>query len=152
MEDGVQDSEGLYERMAVPFELFNTPGTFMRLMNQVVKPFLRKFVAVYFDDILIYSSIEGEHLQHLWDVFTVLQADELYISLKKWSFMTTSLTFLGFVISSQGIHVDEKKVRAIWDWPAPKSAIEVRSFHDLAIFYWCFICNFSSLVAPMTDY
>ena len=65
--------------------------------------------------------------------------------------MTTSLIFLGFVVSSQGIHVDEEKVRAIRDWPVPKSATEVRSFHGLATFYQWFICNFGILIAPMID-
>ena len=119
-------------------------------MNQVLKPFLGKFVVVYFDDI-IYSSSEVEHLQHLREVFTVLLANELYINMKKYNFMTTSL-FLRFVISSQGIHVDEKKVRAIRERPAPKSATEVRSFHGLATFYRQFIRNFSTLVVLMTDY
>jgi len=84
-------------------------------------------------------------------VFTVLQANELYINLKKCNFMTTSLIFLEFVINPQGIHVDKEKVRAIRDWPAPKSATEVRSFHGLDTFYRQFIRNFSSLVASMTD-
>ena len=123
----------------------------MRVMNQVLKPFLGKFVVVYFDDILIYSSSEVEHLQHLQEVFTVLQANELYINLKKYRFITTSLILLGFVVSSQRIHVDEEKVKAFRDWPAPKSAIEVRRFHSLASFYRRFICNFSRLVAPTTD-
>jgi len=126
-------------------------STFMKLMNQVLKLLLGKFVVVYFDDILIYRSSEVEHLQHLRDVFTVLQANELYINLKKCIFMITSLIFLVFVVSSQGIHVDEEKVMAIRDWSAPKSATEVRSFHGLATFYRRFICNFSSLVALMTD-
>jgi len=73
-----------------------------------------------FDDILIYTSSEIEYLQHLREVFTVLQVNKLYINLKKCNFMTISLIFLGFVISSQGIHVHEEKVRAIRDWVAPK--------------------------------
>jgi len=135
----------------MPFGLSNAPITFMRVMNQVLKPFLGKFMVVYFDDILIYSYSETEHLQHLQEVFTVFQTNELYINLKKCNFMTTSLIFLGIIVSSQGIHVNEEKVRAIRDWSAPKNATEVRSFHDLATFYQRFISNFGTLVAPMTD-
>ena len=84
-------------------------------------------------------------------MFTVLQANELYINLKKCSFMTTSLIFLRFVVSSRGIHVDEEKVMAIRNWPAPKSATEVRSFYGLATFFHKFIRKFSAFIAPMTD-
>ena len=135
----------------MPFGLSNAPSTFMGVMNQVLKSFLGKFVVVYFDDILIYSSSKTEHLQPLREVFTVLHANELYITLKKYNFMTTSLIFLGFIISLQGIHVDEEKIRAIHDWLAPESDTEVRIFHGLATFYRRFIRNFSTLVAPMTD-
>jgi len=76
------------------FGLFNTRSTFMRLMTQVLKVFLKNFVVVYFDDILIYSSSEDEHMQYQREVLMVLQ-DELYINLKKCSFMTNSLIFLG---------------------------------------------------------
>ena len=149
MEDRVQKE--IYEWMSMNFGLSNAPSNFIRVMNQVLKPFLGKFMVIYFDDILIYCPSEAKHLQHIWDVFTVLQANELYINIKKCSFMTTSLIFLGFVVSSQGIHVDEEKMKAIQELPAPKNATEVRSFHDLATFYQRFIHNFSTLVVPMTD-
>jgi len=68
--------------------LWNASSTFMRLINQALKPFLRRFLVVYFDDILIYSSSVAEHIQHLRKVLTVLQAKELYTNLKKCSFMT----------------------------------------------------------------
>lgn len=68
-------------------------------------------------------------------ILDVLRKEKLYANLKKCSFMQDSLVFLGFVVSAEGIKMDSKKVRAILEWPSPKSIIEVRSFHGLATFY-----------------
>ena len=78
-----------------------------------MKPFLGKFIVVYFDDILIYSSSEDEYMQHLRKVLMVLQDNKLYINFKKCNFMTSNLIFFGFVVSSRGIHADEDKIKVI---------------------------------------
>ena len=120
-------------------------------MNQVLKPFIGKFVVVYLDDILIYSKTEAAHYNHVREVLAVLQANELYINLKKCSFLTDKLLFLGYLVSADGIHVDEDKVRAVREWLTPKTVSDVRSFHGLATFYRRFVWDFSSIVAPIIE-
>ena len=111
----------------------------MVLMNQVLKPFIGKFVVVYFNDILICSKTEAAHYNHAREVLVVLQANELYINWKKCSFLTDKLLFLGYVVSMDRIYVNEDKVYAIREWPTPKTVSDVRSFHGLATFYRRFV-------------
>jgi hypothetical protein len=144
-------NEGLYEWLVMPFGLTNAPSTFMRLMNEVLKYFIGKFVIVYLDDILIFSKTEEEHLRHLTLVMRRLQQEKLLINLRKSSFMKKELVYLGFVISSNELKMDPEKVKAIKEWPSPKNIFEVRSFHGLASFYRKFIRNFSGISAPMMD-
>ncbi|KAH9716908.1 Endonuclease [Citrus sinensis] len=106
---------------------------------------------VYFDDILIYSKGLDEHIEHLQSVLTVLRKEKLYANLKKCSFCTNQIVFLGYVVSAKGIEVDEEKVKAIKEWPTPKSVSDVRSFHGLASFYRRFVKDFSTLAAPLTE-
>ena len=142
---------GLYEWLVMPFGLSNAQSTFMRVMNQVLNPLIGHCVVVYFDDILIYSKSEEEHMHHLRATLLVLHENEMRINLKKCSFLTNSVLFLGYIVSSEGIKVDDAKVKAIKDWPVPRNVHEVRSFHGLASFYRRFIRSFSSLAGPMTD-
>ena len=142
---------GLYEWLVMPFGLSNAPSTFMRLMNEVLRPFAGKFMVVYFDDILIYSRSLAEHQEHLRAVCAKLQEEQLYANLTKCSFLKTSVAYLGFVVSAASIVVDPAKTTAIRDWLTPKSLFDIRSFHGLAQFYRRFIQDFSSIASPLTD-
>ena len=142
---------GLYEWLVMPFGLTNAPSTFMRLMNHVLHAFIGKFVVVYFDDILVYNRSLDEHVEHLRCVLTVLRNEKLYANFQKCTFCMEKVVFLGFVISGKGIEVDEEKVKAIKEWPTPKSITEVRSFHGLTSFYRWFVKDFSTIAAPLTE-
>jgi hypothetical protein len=105
--------DGLYEWMVMPFEMSNAPSIFMWLMNIVLRPYIGKFVVIYFDDILIFSNNKEDHLQHLKIILDALRKHYLYAKLKKCKFLQEILVFLGFVISTEGVRMDSKKVRAI---------------------------------------
>ena len=88
---------------------------------------------------------------HIRSVLERLREEKLLINLKKCSFSKKELVYLGFVVSSEGLKMDPEKVKAILEWPTPRSTTEVRSFHYLVSFYRKFIKNFSGICAPLTD-
>ncbi|WVZ63543.1 LOW QUALITY PROTEIN: hypothetical protein U9M48_013167 [Paspalum notatum var. saurae] len=142
---------GLYEWLVMPFGLTNAPSTFMRLMNEVLRPFIGLFVVVYFDDILIYSKSMHEHLEHLRAVFDALRAARLFGNIEKCIFCTQRVAFLGYVVTPRGIEVDSSKIDAIREWPTPTTITRIRSFLGLAGFYRRFVPNFSSIAAPLHE-
>jgi hypothetical protein len=142
---------GLYEWLVMPFGLTNAPSTFTRLMNHVLRTSIGKFVVVSFDDILIYSKSLDEHVEHIRYVLVVLQEQKLYANLEKCTFCTDKVVFLGFVVSRQGVEVDEEKIKSISDWMPPQNVNQVKSFLRLAGFYWRFVKDFSTIVAPINE-
>jgi len=120
----------------------------MRRMNQVLKPVIDRFVVVYFYDILIYSQSEEDHVRHLHEVLTMLSNEKLHGNLEKCHFFTPQVVLLGFIVSTQGIHVDESKIKAIQGWPVTTSIQQVWSFHGLASFYRRFVKILAPLLLP----
>lgn len=129
---------GHYEFFVMPFLLTNAPAAFMDLMNRIYKPWLDKFVIVFIDDILIYSTTMEEHRVHLRKVLQVLREHRLYAKFSKCEFWLKSINFLGYVISKDGISVDPAKVEAVVQWERPKTVTEIRSFLGLAGYYRIF--------------
>jgi hypothetical protein len=135
----------------MPFELTNAPNTFLRLMNEVLRSFIGKFVVVYFDDILIYNKSLDEHIEHLRVVVGALHEAHLFANLEKCTFCTDRVVFLGYVVTPQGIEVDEAKIEAIKSWPIPATLTQLQSFLGLAGFYRRFMRDFSTIAAPLND-
>ena len=111
--------DGHYEFLVMPFGLMNAQSTFQSLMNSEFRQVLRKFIFIFFDDILIFSRDWTSHLAHLREVFTCLQAHRLFAKLSKCEFGCTSIGYLGHVIFGEGITVDPDKIQAINGWPIP---------------------------------
>jgi hypothetical protein len=120
-------------------------------MNDVLCPYLRQFVLVFFDNILIYNTSWADHLRHLRAVLDTLRQHCLFVKRSKCSFGVGSVAYLGNVISTEGIAVDPAKVQAIHDWPQPWSAWAVRGFLGLADYYCKFVHNYGAIAAPLTS-
>ena len=123
----------------------------MDLMNRVFKPFLDKFIAVFIDDILVYSKTKDEHADHLRIVLKTLEEHKLYAKLKKCKFWLQKFQFLGHIVTKEGISMDPAKVEAIMNYPRPTNVSEVRSFLGMASYYRIFIEGFSKLALPITN-
>ncbi|CAA0823273.1 Uncharacterized mitochondrial protein AtMg00860, partial [Striga hermonthica] len=127
--------QGHYEYLVMPFGLSNTPSTFQFAMNSIFKEYLRKFVLVFFDDILIYLKSWGEHLEHLRVVLEILEANSFHIKPSKCSFGQKMVEYLGHSISHEGVKVDPRMIEAMIDWPKPTSLIQLRGFLQLTGYY-----------------
>ncbi|XP_075516224.1 uncharacterized protein LOC142551066 [Primulina tabacum] len=140
-----------YEFLVMSFGLTNAPSIFMDLMNRVFKPYLDSFVIVFIDDILIYSKTRELHEEHLRVVLQLLREKRLYAKLKKCEFWLEQISFLGHVVSKDGIAVDPVKIEAVQKWPIPTTVSEVRSFLGLAGYCRRFISDFSKISLPLTN-
>ncbi len=103
---------GTYEFLIMPFGLTNAPATFQRMINKLLEDYIGKFVEVYVDDIIIYSKNFEEYLIHLEKVFKALDKVNLKLSIEKSKFCQKEVKFLGYIVSEQGIKVDEKKIQS----------------------------------------
>ena len=140
---------GHFEYNVMPFGLANAPATFQALMHDVLRPFLDIFCVVYLDDILIYSKNELEHARHVTQVLEKLSESRLFVQLEKCKFHVNSVDFLGYVISPEGVSMDDSKVLSIASWPRPTSVKGIQAFLGFCNFYRIFIPDYSKLAAGL---
>jgi hypothetical protein len=129
----------------------NAPATFQTVMNSIFHPYIRKFVIVYIDDILIFSKTEAEHQAHVRLVLEMLKREKFYVCKAKSSFAQKEIKYLGHIVDKQGIRPDPKKVEAVRTWPVPKNLHDVRSFLGLVNYFRNFIDHYSEIAMPLTN-
>ena len=134
----------------MPFGLTNAPATFQKFINDVLRPFLDLFCSAYLDDIIIYSKTLKEHKKHVRQVLTALSNAGLHLKPEKCEFHKTAIEYLGVVVSSDGIQMDDNKVKTIREWQPPKPSTNtvkfIQEFLGFANFYRRFIKGYFKVV------
>src|SRR5207247_11237330 len=136
-------TEGLYEWTVMPFGLKNAPDTFQRSMNKMLAGYLWKFAIPYMDDIIVFSQSIEEHFEHLRLVFKKLRDNHMSLKKSKCHFLCQSVTYLGYIVSNEGIHTSPDKIEKVTKYPRPSNLKEVRGFLGLTNFYRRLIENYS---------
>ena len=119
---------GHFEYVVMPFGLTNAPATFQRLTNKLLGHLFDVCVVSYLDDILIYSKTAEEHVEHVRQVFAILERAQLYIKLSKCMFMQSEVEFCGHIIGRHGMKIAPSKLASVRDWPLPKNSRDIQSF------------------------
>uniref|UniRef100_A0A3B3CRR4 Gypsy retrotransposon integrase-like protein 1 n=1 Tax=Oryzias melastigma TaxID=30732 RepID=A0A3B3CRR4_ORYME len=141
---------GHYEYLVMPFGLTNAPAVFQRMVNDILRDFLNRFVFVYLDDILIYSHDQAQHEHHVRLVLERLLENQLYVKHEKCEFHVPTVQFLGYIIEPGRIRPDPSKIEAVTNWPPPETRRKLQQFLGFANFYRRFIRNYSGIASPLT--
>jgi hypothetical protein len=138
-----------YEFLVMPFGLFNSPSTFQSLMNHIFQPFLRDFVLIFFDDILIYKKTWQAHVIHVDQVLQLLSHHQLFLKRSKCVFCVFEFEYLGHIVSNDGVQVDQNRIEAMRDWHCPTNLKILQGFFCLKGYYIKFIQNYEKIVTPL---
>ena len=140
---------GLWQFKVVPFGSMTSPACFERVMERVFSGLTFVTLLIYLDDIIVFGKTFDTHLRNLEEVMKRLEASNLKLNPEKCVLFNTHVSFLGHLISSEGIEVDPAKTKVVQDWPVPKNVSELRSFVGLCSYMRKFIQGFSSICKPL---
>ena len=142
---------GFYEYVSMPFGLSNSPATYQRIMQDILGDYHMKICLIYLDDLIIFSDSFEQHLERLDLILTRLLEANLKLAPEKCFFFKPSISFLGHVVSGEGVSTDPAKIEKVINWPVPTNADELRSFVAFAGYYRRFIKGFSDIVRPLNE-
>ncbi|MBW0574078.1 hypothetical protein O181_113793, partial [Austropuccinia psidii MF-1] len=143
---------GSYEYLVIPFGLTNAPASFQNLVNDIFYNLLDLYVVAYLDDIMVFSKSEEEHVTHVSTVLSRLRANNLFSKASKCLFHVSSVEYLGYIFSSEGLKMDQEKFQKILNWPPPRNLKALQSFRGFANFYCHFIKNYSKKISSLTSF
>ncbi len=140
-----------YKYIIMLFELKNAPATFQRLINDTLREYLDDFAITYLNNILIYSDDLKTHRSHVHKVLEKLNERALYVKKSKSKFKAKKIEFLDYIIQSEQIEKNSKKMNAVRNWPSLKWVKKVQAFLKLTNYYWKFVPNYARIAEPPTQ-
>jgi hypothetical protein len=149
MKTTFKTQSGLYEFRVMPFGLTNAPASFQSIMNKIFAPLLRKCVLVFMDDILVYSTTLYEHVQHLQQVFEILNQQKFFLKESNCVFGQQQLEYLGHLISGKGVATEASKIVFVQQWPIPVNIKQLRGLLGLTGYYRRFIKHYGMISSPL---
>ncbi|KAL7288237.1 hypothetical protein TKK_0017578 [Trichogramma kaykai] len=142
---------GHYEYIRMPFGLKNAPASFQRMIDKILMKYFYKFCFVYMDDSVIFSKSLPKHLQHIKLIFEELKQFNLKMQLDKSEFLKKGVPFLGHIITPDGIKPNPEKMKAIVEYPIPKTQKEIKAFLGLSGYYRKFIKDYAKITKLLTN-
>jgi hypothetical protein len=143
----ISTHKGLFEYLRLPFGVASAPSIFQRVMENLLQGIPR--VCVSIDDILVTGATEEEHLANLAQVLRRLESAGMRLKREKCAFLLKSVSYLGHVISAEGLHTAESKVKAVVEAPDPRNISELRSFLGMVNYYGNFLPNLATTLSPL---